>query len=161
MLISNKIPPKFIPEGPIDNKLALVQIMAWRRRDDKLNHLWPGGWFNIKMLSHQYRKSHCGDKTILRPSYLHNGISYSGMKTFLYWIMALVFGRIYALLGLEGWATTPQHRLSLTQRRGDIIFSLNRGCNWVVVHQNDHFRRCSKVASSSTMHAHCTTENDI
>ena len=33
----------------------------------------PGGWFNIKMLSYQYRKSHCGDKTILRPSHLHNG----------------------------------------------------------------------------------------
>ena len=36
----------------------------------------PGPWFNIKMTSYQYRKSHCGDKTILRPSYLHNGISY-------------------------------------------------------------------------------------
>ena len=33
-----------------------------------------GDWFNIKMLSYQYRKSHCGDKTILRPSYLHNPI---------------------------------------------------------------------------------------
>ena len=28
------------------------------------------------MTPYQYRKSHCGDKTILRPSYLHNGISY-------------------------------------------------------------------------------------
>ena len=35
----------------------------------------PGAWFNIKMLSYQYRKSHYGDKTILQPSYLHNGIS--------------------------------------------------------------------------------------
>ena len=35
-----------------------------------------GPWFNIKMTSYQYRKSHCEDKTILRPSYLHNGISY-------------------------------------------------------------------------------------
>ena len=34
----------------------------------------PGQWFNIKMLSYQYRKSHCGDKTILQPSYLHNGV---------------------------------------------------------------------------------------
>ena len=30
------------------------------------------------MTSFQYRKSHCGDKTNLRPSYLHNGISYTG-----------------------------------------------------------------------------------
>ena len=34
-----------------------------------------GGGFNIN----QYKKSYCGDKTILRPSYLHihNGISYT------------------------------------------------------------------------------------
>ena len=44
------------------------------------------GWFNIKMPSYQYRKSHCGDKTILRPSYLHNEISYNGKMTSLYWI---------------------------------------------------------------------------
>ena len=37
----------------------------------------PGLRFNIKMPSYQYRKSHCGNKTILRPSYLHNGISYT------------------------------------------------------------------------------------
>ena len=50
----------------------------------------PAGWFNIKMSSYQYRKSHYGDKTILRPSYLHNGISYTGKTTSLYWIRALV-----------------------------------------------------------------------
>ena len=36
------------------------------------------GRLNIKMSSYQYRNSHCGDKTILRSSYLHNGISYTG-----------------------------------------------------------------------------------
>ena len=41
-----------------------------------------------KMLSYQDRKSHCGDKTILRPSYLHNGISYTGKMISLYWIRA-------------------------------------------------------------------------
>ena len=46
----------------------------------------PGPWFNIKMSSCQYRKSHCGDKTILRPFYLHNEISYTGKMTSLYWI---------------------------------------------------------------------------
>ena len=29
-----------------------------------------------------------GDKTFLRPSYLHNGISYTGKTTYLYWIGA-------------------------------------------------------------------------
>ena len=46
--------------------------------------------FNIKMTSYQYRKSHCGAKTIWRPSYLHNGISYTGKMTSLYWIRAQV-----------------------------------------------------------------------
>ena len=49
-----------------------------------------GPQFNIKMTSYQCRKSHCGDKTILRPSYLHNGISYTGKMVSLYWIRALV-----------------------------------------------------------------------
>ena len=48
-----------------------------------------GPQFNIKMTSYQYRKPHWGDKTILRPSYLHNGISYTGQTTSLYWIGAL------------------------------------------------------------------------
>ena len=43
-------------------------------------------WFNVKMPSYHYRKSHCGDKTILRPSYLYNGISHTGKVASLYWI---------------------------------------------------------------------------
>ena len=49
-----------------------------------------GPWFNIKMSSYQYRKSHCGDKMVIRSSYLHNGISYTGKISSLYWIGALV-----------------------------------------------------------------------
>ena len=49
----------------------------------------PGGWNNIKMSSSQYRKYHYGDKTILRPSYLHNGIPYTGKMISLYSIGAL------------------------------------------------------------------------
>ena len=52
--------------------------------------LSPGPWFNIKMPSYQYRKSHCGDKTVVRSSYLNNGISYTGKLPSLYWIGALV-----------------------------------------------------------------------
>ena len=40
------------------------------------------------MSSYQYRKSHCGDKTVVRSSYLHNGISYTGKMSSLYWIGA-------------------------------------------------------------------------
>ena len=75
------------------------------RRTDKVNPVYTtphphpthpptslGGGI-IKMPSYQYRKSHCVDKTILRPSYLHNGISFTGKTTFLYriWPLVLVF----------------------------------------------------------------------
>ena len=41
--------------------------------------------FNLKMPSHQNMK-YQGDKTVLRTFYLHNGISYTGKMTSLYWI---------------------------------------------------------------------------
>ena len=72
----------FLSEQNISSK---IWIMSYR------NWYWdPGPWFNIKKSSYQYRKSHYGDETILRPSYLHNGISYSGKTTSLYWIRAQV-----------------------------------------------------------------------
>ena len=46
----------------------------------------PGPWFNIKMSSYQYRKFHCGDKTVVKSSFLHNGISYAGKMASLCWI---------------------------------------------------------------------------
>ena len=49
----------------------------------------PGPRFNIKMSSFQYRKPHCGDKTVVRSSYLHNGISYTGKMASLYWFSPL------------------------------------------------------------------------
>ena len=43
------------------------------------------------MSSYQYRKSHCGDKTVVRSSYLHNGIFNTGKMTSLYWISPMVY----------------------------------------------------------------------
>ena len=37
-------------------------------------------------MSYQYRKSHYGDKTVVRSPYLHNRISYPGKMPSLYWI---------------------------------------------------------------------------
>ena len=67
----------------------MIQVM--REYTSKVRACWgrPGPWFNIKMPSYQYRKSHCGDKTIVRSSYLHNGISYTGKILSLYWITPL------------------------------------------------------------------------
>ena len=50
-----------------------------------------GAWALIqyKLSSYQYRKSHCGIKTVVRSSYLHNGIPYTGKMSSLYWIGAL------------------------------------------------------------------------
>ena len=76
----------------------------------------PGPWLNIKMSSYQYRKSHCGDKTVIRSSYLHNGISYTGKMISFYQISPLVVfvtGRFgfsqlwYNLMVATGWLS-PQ-----------------------------------------------------
>ena len=76
--------------------MASMKILELRL-DSELKNATPHVWykmsvprFNIKMSSYQYRKSHCGDKTILQLSYLHNGISYTGKMTSLYWIRAQV-----------------------------------------------------------------------
>ena len=51
----------------------------------------PWDLIQYKMTSYQYKKSRCGDKTVIRPSYLHNGISYTGKMSslYMYWIGAL------------------------------------------------------------------------
>ena len=49
----------------------------------------PGPWFNIRMSSYRYRISHSGDKTVVRPSFLHDGISYTGKTTSLHWFSPL------------------------------------------------------------------------
>ena len=110
--ISIKHSLKFGPIGPIDKSSSLFQVMAWRRTSDKplsgpmmaqfsdaymlqwvdkiCTRTPPGPWFNITMLPYQYRKSHCEDEAILRPSYLHSGIFPTGKTASLYWIGALV-----------------------------------------------------------------------
>ena len=58
-------------------------------------HFWKKSvpWFNIKMSSYHYRKSHCGEKTVLRQSYLHHEIFDTGKMATLFWIRALVLLR--------------------------------------------------------------------
>ena len=46
----------------------------------------PGPWFNTKIVSYQYQKFHCGDNMVIRLSYRHNGISYTGKIPSLYQI---------------------------------------------------------------------------
>ena len=88
----------------------------------------PGGWFNIKMPSYQYRKSHCGDKTILRPSYLHNGISYTSKMASLYWIRALVLVEYSSLrtrrVDIMSNLAWQGHFIKTPQQKGHRIISL-------------------------------------
>ena len=106
---------------------------------------WSGGWFNIKMPSYEYMKSHCGDKAILRPSYLHNGISCTGKKTSLYWIRAPVvvgsdYGPGYDLLGnkpsheqMQTWIWTPSHKIELNWNQEYGYFLANAFFNIVSI----------------------------
>ena len=59
-------------------------------KETMICYKYPDTCFNVKMLSYQYRKSHCGDNTVASSSYLHNGISYTGKMTSLYWFRDLV-----------------------------------------------------------------------
>ena len=74
----------------------------------------PGPWFNFKISSHQYRKFRCGDNTVIRSSYLHNKIPYTGKTASLYWIRPLVcidtsFWHLMAHITLEHHFGTLWH----------------------------------------------------
>ena len=104
----------------------------------------PGAWFSIKMKSYQYRKSHFGDKTILRPSYLHNGIPYIGKITSLYWIRALITIGHPWILGMPGYYPHYDilcfcHNNQLYIQLSAVIMrsNLSRYCHW---HFNDSSR---------------------
>ena len=66
-------------------KLRISSISACHQ------HIWLNGpWLNMKM-SYQYKKSHCGDKTVLISTYLHIGIFHSDKLVYWYWIIPCVF----------------------------------------------------------------------
>ena len=91
--------------------------------------LASGPRFNIKMSSYQYRKSHYGDKTVTRSSYLHNGNSYTAKMSSLYWIGALVTNAMELLQSsTKPSIYTPrgqQHHLYLISPRARI--NITRG----------------------------------
>ena len=60
----NKHVKKFTLQS-LSYKPSVIQVMGW-------------GWFSIKIPCFRHKKFHCGDKTILRPPYLHNEISHPG-----------------------------------------------------------------------------------
>ena len=94
-----------------------------------INNDRTGGWINLTMSSSQYRKSHCGDKTILRSSYLHNGISYTGKVPFLYWIRALTI--------VTAWSCIPRYCTQHYTNTGRSLRLTNWWTNRWWLHYND------------------------
>ena len=104
----------------------------------------PGPHFNMKMKSYQYRKSHYGDKTILRPSYLHNGISYTGKTTFQYWIRTQA-----------PYVPQTSAAMVLTTQDKEVLIFRDEECQlpassqfWEVIQNVNIFFMFSKISSS-------------
>ena len=72
-------------------EISIISQSVWNIKSTAGEYGTLNIWapFNMKMTSYRYRKSHCGDNTVVNSSYLHNGISYTGKMTSLYWIRAL------------------------------------------------------------------------
>ena len=95
---------------------------------------WPGPWFNIKMSSYQYMKSHCGYKTVVRSSYLHNGISYTGQMSPLYRIGAQIKVVIHAFSKTGGGTTIARPYLSTRVKSAIVLVQGNATALTLVVH---------------------------
>ena len=83
IMASFGIPVFLIPDTTFN--VRSFKFSAWRATD-MLFKIFPGPWFNIKMSSYQYRKSHCGDKTVIISYYIHYGISCNNKMASLFWI---------------------------------------------------------------------------
>ena len=99
-------------------------VMHWSPVDYTRNwYVMIRALIQYKMTSYQYRISHCGDKTILRPSYLHNGISYTDKMTSLYWIKALVFSFVLAsyVQSSRRWFEIPWGSYDVILKGGKLV----------------------------------------
>ena len=109
------------------------------------------------MISYQYRKYHCGGKTILRPSYLHNKISYTGKMTSLYWIRAQgLVNKIYIAVMLHEWHSAA----SKARITGPVVMGIHQ---WLVVshHKRLAMRKSFPFIASSWFNLNCVIFTDI
>ena len=117
--------------------------LIWSRKWGAVR-LPAGPRFNIKMLFYQYRKYHWGDKTVVRLSYLHNGISYTGKMWSLYWFIPQV------LYSLSGKTSYQQISLSFEAAKLGVIMIVSlwnvTGISAAVLPRYlSHFRAIGKV----------------
>ena len=68
-----------VPDPPLPIHGKFVHSVQNRRpRVCCMSEKKSGAWFTVKMLFYKYKKYRCGDKTVVRSSYLHSGNSYTG-----------------------------------------------------------------------------------
>ena len=93
-----------------------------------------GPWINIKMLSYQYRKSHCGDKTVVRLIFILNrgpgcnrpssGILWTVKWYLIQWHLIMFHSlstMLFIPLAQQSWVTLsvcPSDRLSVCGQNG-------------------------------------------
>ena len=65
---ASAIAPCSASEDPLETHYQNKSCIAINKIHGKISSYW----FNIKISSSQYRKSHCGDKMILHTSYIYN-----------------------------------------------------------------------------------------
>ena len=84
-----------------------------------------GSWFNKKCPLTSKGNPHFGDKTVLRPSYLHNEISFTGKTSSLYSIRAQV---CYSLHITDPGDPSSQVTDSITSITYVILYTTSRHC---------------------------------
>ena len=99
-------------------------------------------------------KSHCGDKTVVRSSYLHNGISYTGKISSLYWIraQAISTGNLHPVSSISG--RFIKHILTRCHLYKKKTFSLKQIFHWVscvTVYWNWNVNIWMKFSSLATL----------
>ena len=132
MKILIKIPLKFVPEGPINNISAFVQIMAWHRPGDKplsepmvvslLTHICNTRPQGVNLLLTWINFNPNMDKSSVRPSPFHYGFwwNMSGIFTHLWCFipvinLAMSFKVVSQLLG-QSWYCFSGSEVSLNER---------------------------------------------
>ena len=99
------------------------------------------------MSSYQYRKSHCGDKTILWSSYLHNGISFTDKMASLYWICPLILH--------EAGAQAFRHHFVNAPSQWETTLHCNVVSHWLGAYKNDPWLcKCSQQQTMITCWTH-------
>ena len=82
------------------------------------------GWFNIKRSSYQSRKSHRGEKTVLP---LHNGFSYTGKMTSVYWIR-------FQVIWIDMYFMEPMYAYRVNDTGARDMRNYNRRLPWIKWH---------------------------